>query len=389
MKFFIFVALFSFLLTGCGKLFYLSQLGWHQACITFHSLPIQEILEDETLEKKAKEKILFIQEVKRYGEEKLGLRRTKNYSRYFKTQSPVLYVLTVAEKDRLHLYQWDFPMIGKVTYKSFFTQEGVLKEKSFFEKREYDTFVQEVEAYSTLGWLKDPIFSSMLQWDEVILTHLILHEMAHTTFYFRNQTDINEQIATFIGNQGSINFLIEKYGRESPQVTKAVHLQKDEILFSHWVEKACQSLSDLYTRGISRAEKLMAREALFQSIKEEFKEIQSQLMTECYRGFDKLEINNAVLLAYRRYFYRLEYFYHLYEYSKYDLKKVIDLLKRLKESGNIPLFPSAGVSHQPLTIRRSYISGYRCIHKDTCCNVSLGRVLAERVDLNSQSHLRG
>lgn len=338
MKFFIFIPIFFSLLTGCGKLVYLSQLGWHQAYITFHSLPIQEILEDGELDDKTKEKIHFIQEVKWYGEERLGLQRTENYSRYFKTQSPLLYVLTVAEKDRLHLYQWDFPILGKVTYKSFFTREGVLKERAFFEKRGYDTFVQKVEAYSTLGWLKDPIFSSMLQWDEVILANLILHEMAHTTLYFKDQTDINEQIATFIGNQGSINFLAEKYGSESPQVVKAIHLQEDELLFSQWIEKACQALSDLYMRRISRAEKLIAREKVFQSLKEEFKVIRNQFITDCYKGFEDLEINNAVLLAYRRYLHGLEYLYRLYEHSGCDLKKVIDLLKGIKPSGGNLIF---------------------------------------------------
>ena len=60
-------------LTGCGNLFYLSKLGWHQSLITFHSVPVQEVLENEGVSRETKEKIRFIQEVKRYGEEKLGL----------------------------------------------------------------------------------------------------------------------------------------------------------------------------------------------------------------------------------------------------------------------------------------------------------------------------
>ena len=73
----------SSFLTGCGKLLYLSKLGWHQSYITLHSVPIQEVLKDERLNGDAKEKICFIQEVKRFGEEKLDLRRTKSYSKYF------------------------------------------------------------------------------------------------------------------------------------------------------------------------------------------------------------------------------------------------------------------------------------------------------------------
>ncbi len=105
----------SFLLTGCGKFLYLSKLAWHQSYITFHSVPIREVLEDNRLTGDAKEKIRFIQEVKRFGEERLGLKKTKSYSKYFETRGPVLRVITASEKDCLRLYHWDFPITGRVT----------------------------------------------------------------------------------------------------------------------------------------------------------------------------------------------------------------------------------------------------------------------------------
>jgi len=94
-----------------------------------------------------------------------------------------------------------------VTYKGFFTQEDALREKRSLEGEGLDTFVQQVCAYSTLGWLKDPIFSSMLWWSHAALASLILHEMTHATIYFKGETGLNEQVATFIGNRGAIAFL--------------------------------------------------------------------------------------------------------------------------------------------------------------------------------------
>jgi len=293
-------------LTGCGNLLYLSKLGWHQSFITFHSVPVQEVLEDQWVGEEAKEKIHFIQEVKRYGEEKLGLTRTKSYSKYFEVKGPVLYVITASEKDCLQLYHWNFPITGEVTYKSFFTKGDVLKEQRFLETKGYDTFIQEAGAYSTLGWLKDPIFSSMLQWDEATLANLILHEMTHDTIYFKGQTDFNERIATFVGNQGVIDFLCEKYGKGSKEVIEAIHCQDDDLLFSQWIDQACQQLSRFYSREISKDEKLRERKELFQHLKEEFMEKMASLKIGGYRNIEKAGINNAVLLAYRRYFHRLE-----------------------------------------------------------------------------------
>ncbi len=327
-------------LAGCGNVLYLSKLGWHQAYITFHSVPVQEVLEDEGMSDEIKEKIKFIQEVKRYGEEKLGLRKTKSYSKFFEVKGPILYVVTASEKDRLQIHQWSFPIVGKVTYKGFFTKEEALHEQNFLEKKDLDTFVHGVGAYSTLGWLKDPIFSSILKWNDVTLANLILHEMTHAAVYFKGETDLNEQIATFVGNQGAIHFLVEKFGVGSKKVIEAVHLQEDDLVFSNWIDQACQRLSNFYAEKISREEKLRGRIGVFESVKEELKRIQAQFKTDQYKGFEKVDLNNAVLLAYRRYLHRLKKFEILYEHLGRDLKRVVEYFKMIQTSGDMAALAS-------------------------------------------------
>ena len=324
------------ILNGCGNVLYLSKLGWRQSFVTFRSVSVQEVLEDQRVDDLTKEKIRFIQEVKRYGEERLGLKRTKSYSRFFEAEGPVLNMVTACEKDRLHLYHWNFPVVGRVTYKSFFAREDALKEKRHLDQRGYDTCVQQAAAYSTLGWLKDPIFSSMVTWNEAALSNLILHEMTHATVYFKGETDFNEQIATFVGNRGAIDFLIETYGSGSKEVVEAIHSQEDDLLFSGWVDQACQQLSEFYAREISRDEKLSGREELFRSIQEAFKEIKGGFKTDWYRNFEMRKLNNAVLLAYRRYFHCLEKLEVLYEYFGRDLKGVIGFFKEIQASREGP-----------------------------------------------------
>ncbi len=324
------------LLTGCGNLLYLSKLGWHQSFIMYHSVPVEEILKDENTRAPLKEKIGFIQEVKDYGEKKLGLRKTKSYSTFFEDKGPILYVVTACEKDRLQPYTWNFPITGRVTYKSFFTKEGVLKEKQFLENKGLDTFVQQAAAYSTLGRLKDPIFASMMKWDRVILANLILHETSHATIYLKGETDFNEQLATFIGNRGTIEFLTEKYGMGSKEVGEAIDIQEDDRLFSGWIGQVFQRLSAYYGKEIPREEKLRGREEIFRSVREEFKEIRVQFKTDCYKNFNGLDLNNAVLWAYRRYIHRLEKFETIYERLGRNLGKVVELFKEIKASGEEP-----------------------------------------------------
>lgn len=333
LRLFLFLLLFP-LLTGCGNLLYLSKLGWHQSFITFQSIPVGEALLDETLEDEEKKKIHFIQEVKRYGEKKLGLQETGNYTKFFEVRRPVLYIITACEKDRLHLYQWQFPIIGKVTYKSFFTLEGALKEKRALEEKGFDAYLQQAAAYSTLGWLKDPIFSTMLTWDEPTLANIILHEMTHATVYFRDKTDLNEQLATFIGNQGAIDFLAETYGLGSKEVALARDYQEDDLLFSKWVEEAHRRLSEFYNQPISKEEKLKGRDEVFESIREKFIETQGGFKTDCYKGFERRKLNNAVLMAHRRYLGRPGRFEALYERLGRDLRKVVEYFKAIKSSGD-------------------------------------------------------
>ena len=124
----------------------------------------------------------------------------------------------------------------------------------------------------------------MLKWDDGTLANLILHEMAHATVYFKGNTDFNEQMATFIGNQGAIDFLAKKYGSESKEVLVAVESQEDDLLFSQWIDQAYQRLSTFYSQAISREEKLKGREEIFLSLQEEFREMKPRFKTKGYRN---------------------------------------------------------------------------------------------------------
>ncbi len=64
--------------------------------------------------------------------------------------------------------------------------------------------------------------------------------------------------------------------------------------------------------------------------------MKSRFKTEWYQNFDQTPLNNAVLLAHRQYFHRLETFRRVYEYLRYDLKRVIELMKEIRASGVEP-----------------------------------------------------
>ena len=188
--------------------------GIGQAKIVWNARPIKEVLDDPAVSDSVKSKLLYIEEVKKFAIDSLGLKPSKNYTTvYDQHGKPLLWVLTAAEKYQLKPYQWKFPVVGTVGYKGFFNEEKGKEKEKELEMQGYDTDLGTVSAWSTLGWFRDPILSGMLRRSEGQLAELIIHEMTHATLYVSGNVDFNENLASFIGEQGAILFLQYKYGK--------------------------------------------------------------------------------------------------------------------------------------------------------------------------------
>ena len=110
-------------------------------------------------------------------------------------------------------------------------------------------------------------------------------------------------------------------------------MQEDDLLFSRWIDQACEQLSFLYAGDLPREEKLREREKIFRSLKEDFEKIGGQFKTSCYRDLEKVELNNATLMAYRQYVHELKRFEAIYENCGRDLGKVVESLQMMQRSG--------------------------------------------------------
>ena len=100
-----------------------------------------------------------------------------------------------------------FPIVGELPYKGYFDQDRAETEAERLRRKEgYDVCVSAITAYSTLGWLDDPVTSPMLARGPASLVETLFHEWVHTTAFFPNEADFNESVAQFIGQQASIRF---------------------------------------------------------------------------------------------------------------------------------------------------------------------------------------
>jgi predicted aminopeptidase len=321
-------------LSGCATSLYLAKLGLGQAKIVLHSRSVDSVLKDSAIEDSLKDKIELSIEAKTYGEKEIGLVETSNFSKFYQVEgSSLLYVVSACPKDRLESYQWWFPITGRVTAKGFFSYEDAIRESEKLEGKGLDVFIQGAQAYSTLGWFRDPIFSTTLHHDPAIIVNVIIHELTHNTVFFKNHLDFNEQIAFFVGGQGAIDFTGTKFGVGSHLQKRAIGILEDGVLFGRFINGVFEKLRILYSQSVSWEVKVQQRESVFREAKKEFKALKERFKTDFYLEFEKVTLNNAAVLAFGRYVADIEQIRGVYERLDRDLRRTVEFFKDIEKAG--------------------------------------------------------
>ncbi len=99
-----------------------------------------------------------------------------------------------------------FPLVGELPYKGFFDPDRAAAEEEELRAKGLDVCRVPVRAYSTLGWLDDPVTGPMLRLSEGELVETLLHELVHATVFLREDADFNEGVASFVGEEASVRF---------------------------------------------------------------------------------------------------------------------------------------------------------------------------------------
>lgn len=218
-----------------------------QLNISMNATPIDEALMSEKYSDEQKDRMNTIKEAKEFAVTHLDLKKNKNYTKiYDQGSKPVLWIVTGCDPFKLQAYEWKFPVVGTVFYKGFFDHGLAIEEEKRIAAMGFDTDVSPVSAWSTLGFFNDPILSGMLGRGEGRLAELIIHEMTHATIYVESDVDFNENLATFMGEQGAILFLENRYGKESHQYTEYTDWLADKKLFGSYMVEAASRLDSLY-----------------------------------------------------------------------------------------------------------------------------------------------
>jgi predicted aminopeptidase len=302
------------------------------------AVPLEELADKDGTA--GNESQLFVQrvmDIRRFAMEELGLRESKNYARYVEIDRDYLAaVVSACAADSFTRHEWHFPVVGTVPYKGFFDPQDARKEAVRLKAQGLDVWIRGVDAFSTLGWFRDPLYSYMKKYTDYQLANLIIHELLHATVFIRGRMQFNEQLAEFVGTQGARLYIASRFGTGSEEYRSIDSNTADAGAYRSFLRELSAALETIYADvNLSREEKLSRKENVIAKAKELYEaEYDERFQSQTYRFFSEVPVNNAYLDLYRLYYEDDNFFAGLYEKSCESsiagLRRFIEAAKTLK-----------------------------------------------------------
>ena len=295
------ICCFMWLLIYAELGLYLVKISYGQINILLNTENIATILKNDKLSKEDRQKILWIEEIKKYSVDSLGYKPTNNFTTYFNQHNqPILWIVTACKPFAFEAFEWSFPIVGSVSYKGFFNKSAAEKERFKLYMQGYDADISEVSAWSTLGWLPDPVLSSMLSKSKGRMANLLFHELFHATYYAPSSVDVNENLANFIARKATLKFL----QNDTAELTKFINTTQDDSIYNTFVFRGYERLKKVYAQNTDKDDnfRLSEKEKTLASIYRESFDIKLHYPKR-YKEYNKhiLFVKNAFFIDAHRY----------------------------------------------------------------------------------------
>jgi predicted aminopeptidase len=235
---------------------YLYKQAIGQAGILINKKSLKQYQTDHALSNKEKENLLLVEQIKNYSIDSLSYLPTQNFTEIFdQKNSPILWVVTACAAYELKPYEWRFPIVGRVSYKGFFSKNQAQKEYYRLRSIGYDAELRSVSAWSTLGWLSDPLLSNMLNYSRGSLCNLLFHELFHATYYAANAVNFNENIASFVAHKATLQFL----KNDTSDLREYLKGHNDNLVYCEYMRKKNRFLKQYYRQISEQPNRLLLK----------------------------------------------------------------------------------------------------------------------------------
>jgi predicted aminopeptidase len=235
--------LLALALNSCRTVGFYGQAVSGQLEILSKRQPIEKVAA-ETSDAKLKNRLALTRRMLEFAERELKMPSGGSYEVYADVgREHLVWVIYGAPELSLEPKSWWYPVVGRQDYRGFFNEKSAREEAARLEEAGFETWVSEVDAFSTLGWFRDPVLNTFADFEEVDFAELIFHELVHRKYYVRGNTGFNEGMAEAVAREA-----VRRWFRETgrPQLVKKYEARLGRV----------RQAVDLIGTAISRLEKV-------------------------------------------------------------------------------------------------------------------------------------
>ena len=284
------------ILPGCGSL-YLLQAARGEAQILVDRRPVQAVVADPRTPATLRDTLAEVSAAREFASRELGLPDNRSYRVYADIGRPyVVWNVVAAPEFSIIPRRWCFPVAGCVTYRGYFREKSARAYADRLAHQGYDTVVQGVPAYSTLGHFDDPILNTMLPYGRDQLAAIIFHELAHQLVYVAGDSAFNEAFAMTVEEEGLARWLTAK-GRPADidNFRRAAARAKE---FSNLLAQARRDLARLYASKLPPDQMRAAKHLRLAALGDEIRATEKRLGARSgYGAWVAQGFNNAELAS--------------------------------------------------------------------------------------------
>jgi predicted aminopeptidase len=232
-------------LTGCQTVSYYAQAVRGHCQVLARRQSSAKLIADPNTPQELRARLEVAAEICAFARRELELPVNGHYQSYADVDRRyVVWNVTASPEFSLESKTWWYPLVGSLDYRGYFAERDARKYADRLSQKGFDVTVEGVEAYSTLGWFKDPLLNTFIHHSDAALAEILFHELAHQRVFASGDTDFNEAFATAVGQEGARRWLRRK-GSAASLEEYLTALQR-HVQFVRLVADARKKLEALY-----------------------------------------------------------------------------------------------------------------------------------------------
>lgn len=314
---------------------YVARGAYEQGKILLGRRDIPDVLKDPDTPQEEREKLELVLQARAFALG-IGLSPGGSFTTYSDIGKDTLsWVVVGARKDSFSLYTWWFPIVGRVPYKGFFDKEDAELQGKELEAEGYETWIRGTDAFSSLGWLDDPVLSTTLRNPPVRVANTVIHESVHSTVWIPGSVPFNESLAHFIAMKATEQFFVQRVavckaesGRDCSLVESMLAAARRDAEVQYdlalQVQALYAALEKLYSDPqLSSEQKIAERSAVFS-------EHVTPLRTKYPQMQALRQVNNAEIMQLKIYMTELSLFRELFTRVKGDWAEFLRQIEEIR-----------------------------------------------------------